>query len=75
MGFAWSSLSVRENSAIVPLDDLIDKVLSNWFVDFKLVAVGLEDIVEWEDFVFSCVSVYVWDEKLFFLDVEINVFG
>lgn len=50
VGFAATGLAVCKNSAIIPLDDTVDKGEGSFFVDIALKAVSSEHLIESEGF-------------------------
>ena len=71
MCLAWAGLAIGEYGAVVALNDFIYKIGSNRFVDWFLRWIDWENIIKAEYFIFSWISIYVLDQKLFLFIVKI----
>lgn len=75
MGFTRAGLAIGKDGSIVALNDLVDEIGPNGFVDFLLFGIGREDVIEAEDFIFSGVTVDILNQKLLLFDIKIQVLG
>ena len=74
MRLARTCLAIGKNGAIVPLNNLIDKLDPYWLVNLLLGGLSIKYIVKGEDFIFSFIAIDILNEELIFLKIEVEVF-